>query len=149
MGKGEVFIVTNSVPGWVEYSSGKYLPCTSKIINKIPIISAKRLFAKKYPGSPIEWKSRAMIYVVEKYNINKKLISNIISFGDSIIDLEAIERLKSVFCNAYVKFIKCQEKPHLLVLEKQIFIITNSLLNRIIKKNNNCIFKISKIRKNK
>ena len=146
MKKGEVFIVTNSSSGWAEYSSEKYLPNTSKILNKIPIISAKRLYAKIYPGSPTEWKVRAMLNVVDTYHIDKKLISNIISFGDSIIDLEAAERLKSVFVNAYVKSIKFQEKPHPLVLEKQIFIITN-MLESIIRKYKNCIFKISKKKK--
>ena len=146
MARGEVFIITNSSHGWAEYSSEKYLPATSKLLNKIPIISAKRLYSKTYPGSPVEWKVRAMFYVVDKYHINTKLISNIISFGDSIIDLEAAERLKSIFVNAYVKSIKFQEKPRPIILEKQIFIITN-LLDSIIKKYKNCIFKISKKKK--
>ena len=146
MKKGEVFIVTNSSSGWAEYSAEKYLPKTSIILNKIPIISAKRLYSKSYPGSPTEWKIKAMIHVVDNYHINKKLISNIISFGDSIIELQAAEKLKSVFVNAYVKSVKFQEKPVPLVLEKQIFIITN-MLDSVLKKYKNCVIKISRKKK--
>ena len=141
--KGLVFIITNAGPGWVEYSSSAFLPLTAKILQNIKIISAKGLYSKNYPGDPRQWKIKAFKYVIESNNINKKLITNIISFGDSIIDLEAIETLKNIFCNAYIKIIKFKENPHPIQLEKQIFII-NSQIDYITNKLKNLTLKILK-----
>ena len=141
--KGLVFIITNAGPGWVEYSSSAFLPLTAKILQNIQIISAKGLYSKNYPGDPRQWKIKAFKYAIESNNINKKLITNIISFGDSIIDLEAIETLKNIFCNAYIKIIKFKENPHTIQLEKQIFII-NSQIDYITNKLKNLTLKILK-----
>ena len=104
--RGIVFLITNASPGWVEYSSANFLPLTSVILNKIKIYSAKALFSKNYPGDPIQWKMRAYKYVIEKNNINTRIVSNIICFGDSIIDLEAMESLRYIFNSCYIKVIK-------------------------------------------
>ena len=141
--RGMVFIITNASPGWVEYSSYSFLPLTAKILRDIKIISAKGLYSKNYPGDPRQWKIEAFKHVIESNNINKKLITNIISFGDSIIDLEAIEALKYIFCNAFIKIIKFKENPHPIQLEKQIFII-NSQIDYIINKLKNVNLKILK-----
>ena len=141
--RGIVFIITNASPGWVEYSSTNFLPITAKILNNIIIISAKGLYSKIYPGEPKQWKIKAFKYAIEKYNINTKLISNIISFGDSIIDLEAIENLQYSFSNAYIKIIKFKENPHPVELEKQIWIII-SQLDLILNKVKNFTVKVSK-----
>ena len=141
--KGKVFIITNAASGWVEYSSTNFLPTTSKILSKIKIISAKSLCSKNYPGDPKQWKIKAFKYAIEKYNINTKLISNIITFGDSYIDLEAIENLIYEFSNPFIKIIKFKENPHLVELEKQIWIVI-SQLDFIINKPKNFSLKVSK-----
>lgn len=141
--RGKVFIITNASSGWVEYSSTNFLPTTSKILSKVKIISAKNLYSKNYPGDPKQWKIKAFKYAIEKYNINTKLISNIITFGDSYIDLEAIENLIYEFNNAFIKIIKFKENPHLVELEKQILIVI-SQLDFIINKPKNFSLKISK-----
>lgn len=141
--KGIVYIITNSSPGWVEYSSTYFLPSTSKILNKVKIYSAKGLFSKNYPGDPTQWKKKAYKFVIEKNNINTRKITNAICFGDSIIDLEAIESLRYIFNNSYIKVIKFKENPHVVELEKQIWIVI-SQLDFIIAKCRNLTFKISK-----
>ena len=141
--RGKVFIITNASSGWVEYSSTNFLPTTSKILSKVKIISAKNLYSKNYPGDPKQWKIKAFKYAIEKYNINTKLISNIITFGDSYIDLEAIENLIYEFNNPFIKIIKFKENPHLVELEKQILIVI-SQLDFIINKPKNFSLKISK-----
>ena len=141
--RGIVFLITNSSPGWVEFSSTNFLPLTAKVLNNIIIISAKGLFGKKYPGDPIQWKIKAFNYAIEKYKINTKIISNIICFGDSYIDLEAIESLKYCFTNAFIKIIKFKECPHYIELEKQIWIVI-SQLDFIIKKVKNLSLRVSK-----
>ena len=101
------------------------------------------LFSKKYPGEPKQWKIKAFKYTIEKYNINTKKISNIICFGDSYIDLEAIESLRYYFTNAFIKIIKFKECPHYVELEKQIWIVI-SQLDFIVKKVKNLSLKVSK-----
>ena len=41
--KGDVYIITNSSVGWVEYSAVKYYPKIKDILNKIRIISARNV----------------------------------------------------------------------------------------------------------
>lgn len=141
--RGIVFIITNASSGWVEYSSTNFLPLTAIILKKIKIYSAKGLFSKKYPGDPLQWKVMAFKYVIESNNINTKIISNIICFGDSHIDLEAMEILRYYFNNGFIKVIKFKENPHLVELEKQIFIVI-SQLDFIIKKVKNLTLRVSK-----
>ena len=141
--KGLVFIITNAASGWVEFSSTNFLPLTSKVLSKIKIISAKSLYSKNYPGDPKQWKIKAFKYVINKYNINTKLISNIMAFGDSYIDLEAIENLKYDFSHPFVKIIKFKENPHPVELEKQIWMAI-SQLDFIINKIKNFSLKVSK-----
>ena len=86
---------------------------------------------------------RAYKYVIEKNNINTRIVSNIICFGDSIIDLEAMESLRYIFNSCYIKVIKFKENPNLVQLEKQIWIVINQL-DFIITKARNLTLKISK-----
>ena len=141
--KGLVFLVTTAAPGWVEFSSTTFLPITAKVLRKIKIFSAKGLYSKNYPGDPRQWKIKAFKYIIELYNINTKLVSNLICFGDSLIDLEAIENLKYMFSNAFVKIIKFKECPHPVELEKEVWIAA-SQLDYIIKKVKNLTLKVSK-----
>ena len=141
--KGLVFLVTTAAPGWVEFSSTTFLPMTAKVLRKIKIFSAKGLYSKNYPGDPRQWKIKAFKYIIELYNINTKLVSNLICFGDSLIDLEAIENLKYMFSNAFVKIIKFKECPHPIELEKEVWIAA-SQLDYIIKKVKNLTLKVSK-----
>ena len=141
--KGLVFLVTTAAPGWVEFSSTTFLPLTAKVLRKIKIFSAKGLYSKNYPGDPRQWKIKAYKYIIELYNINTKLVTNLICFGDSLIDLEAIENLKNLFSKAYVKIIKFKECPHPIELEKEVWIAT-SQLDYIIKKVKNLTLKVSK-----
>ena len=141
--RGIVFLITNASPGWVEYSSTTFLPLTASILNKVKIFSAKGLFSKNFPGDPTQWKIKSFKYAIEKNNINTKIISNIICFGDSFVDLEAIESLRYCFNNAFIKVIKFKESPHLIELEKQIYIVI-SQLDFILKKVKNLTLRVSK-----
>ena len=144
--KGIVFIITNAASGWVEYSSNHFLPLSSLVLNRVKIISAKSLYSKNYPGGPTQWKIKAFKYAIKKYNINTRIISNIISLGDSFIDLEAIENLKYDFSNPFIKVIKFKEKPHPLELEKQLYIVIRQF-DYIVNKLNNFSLKVSKKKK--
>ena len=120
---GKVFIITNAAHGWIEYSSKKLYPITSKILKQIKIVSARGLYEKRLPGDYRQWKSKAFIDTIIKMNIDRKKTANILCFGDSIIELEATHKLKEIFVDAYIKTIKFKESPQPVELIKELKII--------------------------
>ena len=125
MEHGNVFIITNAAYGWVEYSAKKLYPMTYNILKNIKIVSARGMWEKKLPGDYRQWKSKAFIETMKTSNINFYKTANIISFGDSIIELEASHKLKEIFADGYIKTIKFKESPQPMELIKELKIITS------------------------
>ena len=107
--KGDVYIITNSSIGWVEFSTNKFYPNLNKYLEKINIISARSLYENIYPGNTKAWKEKAFLNLKNK--INLKIPTNIICFGDSIIELEAGKKLASKINNSFIKTVKFKENP--------------------------------------
>ena len=124
---GLVFIITNGAPGWVELSSVKFYPKSARLMKNIKIISARGLCEKKLPGDARQWKSITFKYALEQLKIKKNIPTNIIAFGDSIIEIEASYNLKESFLNAYLKTIKFKETPTHIELEKELKIIITQI----------------------
>ena len=143
MEKGEVFIITNAAYGWVEFSSKKLYPLTYNILKRIKIISARGMCEKKYPGDYRQWKTQAFIETMKESNINLLKTTNIISFGDSIIELEASHKLKDIFADGYIKTIKFKENPQPAELIKELKIINNQF-DIILSNNRNLSIKVEK-----
>ena len=143
MEKGEVFIITNAAYGWVEFSSKKLYPLTHNILKKIKIISARGMCEKKYPGDYRQWKTYAFIETMKENKINLLKTANIISFGDSIIELEASHKLKDLFADGYIKTIKFKENPQPMELIKELKII-NTQFDIILSNNRNLSIKVAK-----
>ena len=118
---------TNGAPGWVEYSSVKYYPKSAKLLKNIKIISARGLCEKKLPGDVRQWKTNAFKYAIDLIEIKKNIPTNILCFGDSIIEMEASYNIKEYFFNAYLKTIKFKETPSQIELEKELKIILTQL----------------------
>lgn len=119
--RGDVYIVTNAAPGWVEYSAKKFYPTASAHISKVKVISARGMYEKKIPGDTRQWKVMAFLDVLN--HLNTKLVTNLICLGDSIIEIEAAHILASKFSQAYIKTIKFKENPLPLELHKQLNLI--------------------------
>ena len=124
---GYVFIVTNGAPGWVELSSTKFYPETAKVLKKCKIISARGLCEKKLPGDMRQWKAKAFRYALDTITIKRNIPTNIIFFGDSIIEMDSSYNVKECFSNAYLKTIKFKENPSHTELEKELKIIFTQL----------------------
>ena len=120
---GKVFIVTNAAHGWVEYSAKKLYPITARLLKDINIVSARGLYEKRFPGDYRQWKTKAFIDSVINCKIDRKKTTNIICFGDSIIELEATQQLKELFADGYIKTVKLKENPQPLELIKELTII--------------------------
>ena len=119
--KGNVYIITNAPKGWVENSCHRFYPSIIPILEKINIISARGQYEKIFPGNKKQWKIEAFLNLQKKFNL--KLITNIISFGNSLIDIEAGRILASKFAKAFIKTINFREETLLDELLKQIELV--------------------------
>ena len=119
--KGDTYIITNSEPGWVEYSCKRFFPSTFHLLDKIEIISARGLYEKKYPKKLKIWKNLAFNDIIKKYD--KKLPTNIVCFGDSSYEIESAHGLSDKFQNGYVKAIKFKEFPKIEELISQLNLV--------------------------
>ena len=119
--KGDTYIITNSEPGWVEYSCKRFFPNTFYLLNKIKIISARGLYEKEYPKNFKTWKSMTFNDIMKDYD--KSLPTNIMCFGDSPYEIEAAHGLADKFPNGYVKAIKFREYPKIDELVSQLSLI--------------------------
>lgn len=141
--KGEVFIITNADKGWVEFSASKFYPSIIGILSKIKIISAREEYGNVFPGDSAKWKIQTFLDL-QKY-INLNLITNLLCFGDSIIEIKAGKILASKFREAFIKTIKFKEAPKLDDLFKQLNLV-NQQFNFIYSSVKNLTIKVEKKR---
>ncbi|KYF42218.1 hypothetical protein TGARI_223870 [Toxoplasma gondii ARI] len=120
---GRVFIITNAVEGWVEHSSQKYLPGLVPVLQKAPIISARNRFEAVFPGEYHQWKVQAFLEV--RRQLNREIITNLISVGDSVIEMDAVHVMGKEFSQALVKTVKLRENPSPEELAKQLEVVSS------------------------
>lgn len=99
---GKVFIITNAMGEWINLTK-KLLPNTTTIFKWVKVISARDLYANKYPDDIDAWKQLCFQKVARKY-MSKKKINNIISIGDAEYEYEALIKLYKV--GKHKKFLK-------------------------------------------
>ena len=122
--KGDIFIITNSEKGWVEYSCKKFYPNFYPLLSKLTIISSRK-YKKIHPKNYFMWKIETIDCFIKDYNYNCDLPTNIISIGDSIGDIKASKRLKNQFKTCFIKTIKFIEFPNYIDLQKELDLIIN------------------------
>ena len=118
--RGDVFIITNAGPGWVEYSAEKYYPKITSLLKKIYIISAKGEFESKFPNNARLWKIHAFLEIKKEL---EDIVTNIICLGDSLIEMDAGKILAEKFSEAFIKTIKFREFPKPEELNKQLTLV--------------------------
>lgn len=138
---GDTYIITNSVPGWVEYSAHRFYPSVETLLDKITIISARGEYEKMYPGDSRMWKIKAFLEMQNKIDANVK--KNIICIGDSFIEVEAAKALKTIFNKANIKSVKFRAAPKLEELNKQLALLLDKL-NNILAINKSIIMTVEK-----
>ena len=122
--KGTTYIITNSEPGWVEFSCKKFLPSIVGLLDKINIISARGLYENQYPYDSFMWKINAFNDIVSLFD--HTLLSNIICIGDSFLEIEAGKNLSNKFTNAFIKTIKFKENPSIDELIMEIKLVNDN-----------------------
>lgn len=127
MDMGNVFLITNASEGWVDYSAKMYMPEVVGVLSRLTIISARSKYEHKYPGAYHKWKFNAFLEIQKK--LDSETITNLISIGDSIIEMEAVHILGREFSESLVKTIKMKESPTPDELFKQLSLINTKFEN--------------------
>lgn len=115
---GHTYIVTNAQEGWVEDSASRYMPSLLPILQKVPIISARSAHEAECSGDVAMWKKRAFVELGRK--LPQQAITNLVSTGDSMFELDAANLLGEQFARSLIKTVKLQERPSPQELVKQL-----------------------------
>lgn len=125
MAHGEVHIVTNGETGWVQLSAQKFLPRVVPYLDKVRVTSARSMYERLVPNSPMKWKFHAFQESLAQLYTNNDCIKNILSFGDSHAEREAIRAVTRGLPNTRTKSIKFAERPTIEQLERQLELVGN------------------------
>lgn len=120
---GEVHIVTNAETGWVQMSAEKFVPAVVPLLTKIHVLSARSTFEQHYPEAPLKWKFCAFQRKLRATECKRP--KNVISFGDSQVEREAVRQATRGLGNCRTKSVKFAEKPSMEQLRRQIELVTN------------------------
>jgi len=122
---GEVHIVTNAETGWVQLSAAKFIPAVVPLLHRVSILSARSTYEARYPDAPLKWKYYAFQDKLAPSFAEPKRSKNIISFGDSHVEREAVRAVTRGFPNTRCKSVKFAERPSMEQLRRQIELVTN------------------------
>jgi len=122
MSFGEVHVVTNAETGWVQLSAKKFLPGVMPVLEQVKVISARSTYETMFPEAPVKWKFCAF---QERLYSDTKSPKNVISFGDSHVEREAVRAVTRGLPSTKTKSVKFAEKPSMEQLRRQLELVTN------------------------
>jgi len=120
---GQVTIITNAETGWVQLSAEKFLPGVVPLLSKARIVSARSTYESRFPDNPLSWKLNAFQESINSYSKCKS--RNVLSFGDSHVEREAVKTATRGLSGTRCKSIKFAERPSVEQLQRQIELVTN------------------------
>jgi len=124
---GDVHVVTNAETGWVQLSAKKFIPGVLPLLDQVSILSARSTYESMFPESPLKWKFCAFqskICGLFSEQGSKAPNNNIISFGDSHVEREAVRAVTRGLPKTRTKSVKFAEKPSMEQLRRQIELVT-------------------------
>ena len=126
---GDVIIITNAMPEWVD-TSLTVLPMTEKIMREhIDVVSARKLY--QYRVETIDWKKHAFRTHFSKFYQDRDGYQNIISAGDAEYERRALIHLYGWDNHQpgrrFLKTIKFMKGPTFTSLIDQLVVITGSI----------------------
>jgi len=126
---GRVVVITNAETGWVELSCAKFIPTVLPYLTSlnIQVLSARSTFECEYPDSPLKWKCAGFSHILSPYLNNDSIFKNILSFGDSHVEREAVRSVTMSYANTLCKSVKFAERPNIEQLKRQIQLIINCM----------------------
>jgi hypothetical protein len=120
-----VHIITNAETGWVQLSAQKFMPAVVPFLSKVNVLSARSTFENRYPDSPLKWKFFAFQQQLQPAFYKVRMNKNIISFGDSHVEREAVRAVTRGISNTKCKSVKFAERPTIEQLRRQIELVVN------------------------
>jgi len=143
---GTVNIVTNAETGWVELSAQKFMPSVLPLLAKVNVLSARSTFEPAHPEAPLKWKyyafherlravfgescmesraAEADIATAASLGLPADMKKNVVSFGDSHVEREAIRAVTRGVPGWRCKSVKFAERPTVEQLRRQLELVTN------------------------
>mmetsp|Transcript_21156 Transcript_21156/g.46648 ORF Transcript_21156/g.46648 Transcript_21156/m.46648 type:complete len:259 (+) Transcript_21156:85-861(+) len=117
---GTVVLVTNAEKGWIELSCQKFLPLLIDTLADVKLLSARTEYEGAGHSSPFEWKLKAFESEIERlFKADCHRRKNILSFGDSAHEREAVIHVTATMPNCRTKSLKFVERPRIEQLRKQ------------------------------
>jgi len=125
---GTVVLVTNAERGWIELSCQKFLPMLLPQLECVKIVSARTSYEGPECKAPLQWKLRAFAVEITNHFGSDVLADhssrkNILSFGDSLHEREAVLVATSSLPNCATKALKFVERPDISQILKQNVLI--------------------------
>jgi len=125
---GPVHVVTNAETGWVQMSAAKFIPGVVPLLNsKVKVISARSTYEAMFPDAPLKWKFYAFQEKLASTFSEHKAEKNVISFGDSYVEREAVRAVTKGLPRTRTKSVKFAERPSMEQLRRQIELVANCL----------------------
>jgi len=122
---GRVHIITNAETGWVQMSAQKFIPAVVPFLNLVTVLSARSTHEAQFPDSPIKWKTTAFHETITKSLTRMDLTKNVISFGDSHVEREAVREVTRGWECTRTKSVKFHERPSMEQLRRQLDLVRN------------------------
>jgi len=122
---GRVHIITNAETGWVQMSCQKFLPRIVPLLLKVSVLSARSTFELLYPDAPVKWKYYAFQERVSAVSSSASKCRNVISFGDSHVEREAVRAVTKGMTHTRTKSVKFAERPTCEQLRRQLDLVAN------------------------
>lgn len=118
---GKVVLVTNAERGWIELSCQKFMPALFPTLQDVHILSARSTYEQQGVTSPFEWKYLAFESEIHSFYelFTKDQRKNVISFGDSAHEREALIRVTERMAGCRTKSLKFVERPEVEQLLKE------------------------------
>jgi len=134
---GHVNIVTNAETGWVQLSAQKFMPLVVPLLSRVTVISARSTFESAHPDQPLKWKFYAFQQRLSAVfgtgasgapwgsSSSEMVTKNVVSFGDSHVEREAIRAITRGVSGCRTKSVKFAERPTPEQLRRQLELVTN------------------------
>lgn len=122
---GEVLIITNAMPEWIELSLS-VLPKSKESLKNIDIISARKRYQNRTSMS--SWKKYTFLEEIEKRTKTKKY-RNILSLGDAEYEYKALINLynSDMLPHKYLKTIRFIKSANYNILLDQIKVVRKNI----------------------
>jgi len=123
---GPVTIITNAETGWVQLSCEKFIPLVLPMLSKVTILSARSTYESLFPDSPFKWKFYAFQERITCMSVpGSKKEKNVLSFGDSHVEREAVRACTRGMPHTRTKSVKFAERPSSEQLRRQLELVGN------------------------